>query len=37
MQAHQTVGGKAEHTWESLKDAVREGWDRARTELTGRR
>ena len=37
VQAHQTVGGKAEHTWETLKDAVREGWDRARTELTSRR
>ena len=37
VQAHQTAGGKAEHTWESLKDAVREGWDRARTELTGGR
>ena len=37
VQAHQTAGGKAEHTWENLKDAVREGWDRARTELTGGR
>ena len=32
VQAHQSVGGKVEHTWENLKDAVREGWDRARTE-----
>ena len=37
VHAHQTVGGKVEHTWETLKDAVREGWDRARTELTSRR
>jgi len=37
VQAHQTAGGKVEHTWDTLKDAVQEGWDRARTELTGRR
>jgi hypothetical protein len=37
VHAHQTVGGRAEHAWENLKDAVREGCDRARTELTRRR
>ena len=36
VQDHSTVGGKVEHTWENFKDAVQEGWDRARGELTGR-
>ena len=30
MDAHQTLGGKAEHMWENFKDTVREGFDRAR-------
>src|SRR5215218_9212671 len=37
VQAHATAGGKVEHTWDTFKDAVKEGWDRARTELTGGR
>ena len=32
VNAHQTLGGKAEHVWENFKDTVREGWDRARGE-----
>jgi len=28
--AHDTVGGKINHTWENFKDTVREGFDRAR-------
>jgi hypothetical protein len=33
MDAHKTMGGKAEHVWENFKDSVREGWDRARMEF----
>jgi hypothetical protein len=29
VSAHQTVGGKVEHVWDNVKDAVREGFDRA--------
>ena len=36
MEAHDTMGGKAEHTWENLKDSVREGWERARLEWNKR-
>jgi hypothetical protein len=28
--AHDTLGGKVNHTWEKFKDSVREGFDRAR-------
>jgi hypothetical protein len=37
VQAHPTAAGKIEHTWENFKDTVREGWDRARAEVTGNR
>ena len=30
VSAHQTFGGKVEHVWDNFKDAVREGFDRAR-------
>lgn len=30
VDAHDTVGGKINHTWENFKDTVREGFDRAR-------
>ena len=36
VDAHSTVGGKINHTWENLKDSVREGFDRARMEFDKR-
>ena len=30
VDAHDTLGGKINHTWEKFKDSVREGFDRAR-------
>ena len=30
VDAHDSIGGKINHTWENFKDTVREGFDRAR-------
>src|SRR5688572_8852753 len=30
VDAHDTMGGKINHTWENFKDSIREGFDRAR-------
>lgn len=32
VDAHDSVGGKINHTWENFKDTVREGFERARTD-----